>query len=191
VGVVGKPANDERTKVQADREVAARILAVELGLDSLVPVTVLRNMPPQADVDGETVGSAQVLWPGFKTALEAKLKASQCPGGEATSWPIALFDWLASNSDRHLANWGVIKMFDGSFRVVLIDHGHAFGGGGHGEFAEHHQGQELPPALLAQVEAFVSGQDQSRLYGVLSDEDVAHVYERASAVATEKQLILR
>jgi len=186
VGVVAKPGNDDKTRLQAHREVAARILAVELGLADLVPVTVLRSMPSGAECDAETMGSAQVLWPWFKIALETKFTARTCPGGAETSWPIAIFDWLAANGDRHLGNWGVLQPHGREPRVVLIDHGHAFDRGGPGEFANHHRGDEVPPGLLEQVAGFARSRDSSGLNEVLAGDAVERVFARADdLVATE------
>ncbi|HEV3072568.1 MAG TPA: hypothetical protein VGY76_14210 [Solirubrobacteraceae bacterium] len=191
VGVVAKPANDQRTSVQARREVAARVLAVELGLDALVPVTVLRSMPRNAEADAETEGSAQVLWPRFKTALENALNAGTCPGGSDVSWPIAVFDSLAANEDRHMGNWGVIDPVSGQKRVVLIDHGLAFATSSAGEFAGHHRGEEIPDALLLRVEEFVHSRRNSALHDVLDEVEATAVFERARVMLKTRQLDVR
>jgi hypothetical protein len=188
VGVVGKPARDDRTLKQVGREVAARVLAVELGFDELVPVTVMRNMPdgPEPEADA-TVGSAQLIWPLFEPAIQSKLNPSSCPGGEAASWRIAVFDWLVSNGDRHWDNWGVIKPLVGPPRAVLIDHGHAFEPGGLSEFISYHDGQPIPEELLRCVEAFVSNRDDSRLFDFLKEDEAAQVFDNAERVLVDRR----
>ncbi|MFI4992108.1 MAG: hypothetical protein ACHQCH_00635 [Solirubrobacterales bacterium] len=185
VGVAAKRAADEQMKIQARREVAAWVLATELAMPHLVPATVLRQVPAGDDPSGDQVeSSVQILWPRFKTALEGPTPASDCD--DDTSWPIAVFDLLAANTDRNDGNWGTIE---GLPRVALIDHGHAFAGtGSSSPFVARHMGTVLPANLREQVVRFHSGSGTSRLTEYLDAEACKGVFERAAKLAQEGTL---
>jgi hypothetical protein len=61
---------------RAKREVAAWLLAYELGIDRFVPATVLRKVPALPDATTMVCGSVQVLWPRFRTALDGAVSRS-------------------------------------------------------------------------------------------------------------------
>jgi hypothetical protein len=106
VGVAAKAGRTPEQLKRAKREVAAWLLAYELGIDRFVPATVLRKVPASHDATTMVHGSVQVLWPRFMTALDAGVGALDCP--EDVSWRVAVLDTLAANTDRNLGNWGVI-----------------------------------------------------------------------------------
>jgi hypothetical protein len=189
VGVVAKAGDNEQMMRQARREVAAWILAIELGLGHLVPATVLRRMPATSeDASPDTLeGSAQILWPRFRIALEETITPDACAAG--VSWPIAVFDLLLANTDRKEDNWGTI---DGLPRAVLIDHGHAFeAADSHSMFVDLHREAPVPEALLAQIKAFVTNRKDSRLQKLLDDEECNGVFSRATTVLKNATLTVR
>ncbi len=94
------------------REALAYDVAKQVGMEDLVPVTVVRT------VDGE-VGSIQAFVEGAKAA--SKLRGRL--GREEDRARIAVFDFIIGNSDRHEGNWMVHTKTN---RVTLIDHGLAF-----------------------------------------------------------------
>ncbi|MGD0455292.1 MAG: hypothetical protein ABSB69_17025 [Solirubrobacteraceae bacterium] len=188
VGVVAKLGNSEQMMRQARREVAAWLLAVELGLARLVPATVLRQIPTSGNPSTPTLeGSVQILWPRFRMALEDPIKPESC--SKAVSWPIAVFDLLLANTDRKADNWGTI---DGLPRAVLIDHGHAFeAADSQSVFVEIHRDQPVPRGLLRQIESFSAGQEHSRLRNVLDGTECDAVFDRASRILKHKTLTIR
>jgi hypothetical protein len=188
IGLAAKPGDSKQMMVQARREVAAWILALELGLPRLVPATVLRSIPA-LDSDSLTAaeGSAQILWPLFKPALADGITPELCAAD--VTWPIAVFDHLIANTDRHEANWGTI---DGMPRVVLIDHGHAFASNdSHSWFVDRHREEALPDALLDRIGRFVANRGGSRLPEVLDHAEHEAVFDRAAAIVNNAVLAVR
>jgi hypothetical protein len=186
IGVAAKPGDSAQMMTQARREVAAWILAVELGLAHLVPATVLRSIPPLESF-AASQGSAQILWPRFKPALADGLTPDRCP--EEASWPVAIFDLLIANTDRHEDNWGTI---DGLPRVVLIDHGHAFASSeSHSKFVDRHREEPIPIELLGRIEGFVASRGGSRLSDVLEGAESDAVFDRAGAIVKHRVLTVR
>jgi hypothetical protein len=186
VAVAAKAGGDQMQLKRAKREVAAWVLACELGLRGLVPATTLRSMPTTRGSDVLVSGSAQVLWPQFKTARVAEIGFDDCPH-EAT-WQIALFDSLCANTDRHEHNWGIMWELP---HVVLIDHGHAFGDPvTDSGFAQKHAGQTLPPELLRRLALFVAEPEESRLRGLLSERELTSVFSRAQRVLQDELLVV-
>jgi hypothetical protein len=188
IGVAAKPGDSAQMMKQARREVAAWILAVELGLSHLVPATVLRQIPTSEDSGpGGIEGSAQILWPRFKTALAEAITPDECSAD--VSWPIAILDLLIANTDRKEDNWGTI---DGLPRAVLIDHGHAFeSADSHSMFVDRHREEPVPTALLDQIEAFGLNRNNSRLPTVLDAEESEAVFDRAATVLQYATLTIR
>ncbi len=185
VATAAKAGTTPELLLRAKREVAAWILASELGFRRLVPATVLRKMPASTRASASEVeGSAQLLWPRFSTALDKGLTARYCP--DEVLWPIAVFDVLAANADRALGNWGVIEELP---HVVLIDHGHAFGGGtSDSEFASRLKDELLSPKLLSAVQRFADNKESSRLHGLLQGNEVQMLFDRASEILKSKKL---
>jgi hypothetical protein len=177
VGVVAKRAADGNMLTQAKREVAAWVLAMELGLSTLVPTTVLRQVPETDDVTGGYVeASVQVLWPRFTTAAQDSLACAQC--SDELSWSVAVFDILAANTDRNDGNWGTIE---GLPRVALVDHGHAFqGDDSNSPFVERHRGEDIPPDLISCVEQLHANEAASRLTQFLDVPVCQGVFARAA-----------
>jgi hypothetical protein len=103
VGVAAKAGGTPEQLKRARREVAAWLLAYELGIDRFVPATVLRKVPGSPGATTMVCGSVQVLWPRFRTALDAGVEAFACP--EDVSWRVAVLDTLAANTDRNPGNW--------------------------------------------------------------------------------------
>jgi len=179
VAVAAKVGTDARQMARAKREVAAWRLACELDLHELVPATVLREMPATLGSADVCEGSAQVLWPRFSTANEKGLDPSVCH--EDVSWPIAVFDALAANTDRNEHNWGVI---DEEPHIVLIDHGHAFeAAASDSGFTLRHKDQAVPQALLAKVANFAADPAQSKIADLLTEDELSRLFSRAQLIA--------
>ena len=184
VAVAAKAGGDAMQMKRAKREVAAWRLACELDLHELVPATVLRDMPSALGSINRVQGSAQVLWPRFSTANSKGLDALACEA--EVSWPIALFDTLAANTDRNEHNWGVI---DEEPHIVLIDHGHAFEAPpADSPFALRHKDQPVPDLLLAKVEAFAADPATSKIHGLLTDDELSRVFSRAHLIIHDRVL---
>jgi hypothetical protein len=102
------------------------------------------------------------------------------------SWPIGVFDALAANTDRNEHNWGVI---DDMPHIVLIDHGHAFEAQATDSgFATRHRDEALPSDILKAVEAFAADPAESRLCGLLAEDELARVFSRADAIRRDGKL---
>ena len=152
------------------------MLACETALEWLVPTTVLRQIPIPAG--GTVEGSAQVMWPQFNGALQAKVTPADC--SDDIAWPIALFDLLVAHNDRKDDNWGVI---DALPRAVLIDNGHAFGNPTtNSPFCARFQGQQIPPDYVARLQPFRNGATTSRLWEFLPDAEMRALLARADAL---------
>ena len=188
VGVVAKVGDSDQMMRQARREVAAWVLAIELGLPHLVPATVLRRIPSSREAPADTLeGSAQILWPRFRLALVEGITPESCT--TEVSWPIAIFDLLIANTDRKEDNWGTI---DGLPRAVLIDHGHAFEApDSHSMFVDLHREEPVPQTLLGQIKVFEANRDNSRLSGFLDEEECAAVFNRAATILKSETLTSR
>jgi hypothetical protein len=186
VAVAAKAGADEEMLRRVRREVAAWVLAAELGFHWLVPTTVLRRMPTAINDSTEVDGSVQILWPQFSTALDKRIDASYID--DVHAWPVALFDTFAGNTDRSSDNWGQVKELP---HAVLIDHGHAFGESSTtSEFALRLKDQPLSPQLSSTVERFLAQRDASRLPDLLTESETESVYRRATAVADAKTLYI-
>ena len=184
VAVAAKAGADDEMLRRARREVAAWILAADLGFPWLVPTTVLRTIPTSITEPEEVEGSVQILWPQFSTALDRRIDASYVD--EVHAWPVALFDALAANTDRALDNWGTVKDIG---NAVLIDHGHAFAGDEtDSEFVRMLSGEPLSPTLQLALERLIAHRSKSRLSTVLDEIEVDGVFRRAEDVANAKQL---
>lgn len=184
VAVAAKVGTDTLQMTRARREVAAWRLACELDLHELVPATVLREMPTSLGSSDVCEGSAQVLWPRFSTAHDKGLDPNVC--SDNVSWPIAVFDTLAANTDRNEHNWGVI---DEEPHIVLIDHGHAFEAqSSDSRFALRHKDQPVPDALLAKVDAFAADPAQSKIVDLLTEDELSRVFSRAQLIVADRVL---
>lgn len=186
VAVAAKVGDGEQMVRQARREVAAWVLAIELKMEHLVPATVLRAIPA---LDGDEIleGSAQILWPRFKSAIDDGLTPESCEG--ETSWPIAIFDMLLVNTDRKEDNWGTV---DGMPRVVLIDHGHAFEAvDSHSLFVDMHRDEAIPGDLLSSIRVFEANRSASRLWRILQKGECEAVFDRAAAILKHGTLTIR
>lgn len=173
VGVAAKPAHDPDSTTQAANEVAASIVARELGVADLVPLTVYRQVPdPSGD---EVQGSVQVLWPRFELA-QGHFTHVECP--DDVAWRIALFDAIIANTDRNDGNWGALGALP---YAVMIDHGHCFTKAPNctSPFFTARQGQQIPDELVENARRFCGNAGESRLKGVLADQYVQETVHRA------------
>jgi hypothetical protein len=99
------------------REVASGELAEILGMDDLVPASVIR------DIDGEE-GSMQEMVENATTARRVYSDEEKFDG-EHDLARAAAFDYVIYNTDRHDNNWMVEKK-EGSSKLRLIDNGLSF-----------------------------------------------------------------
>jgi phage portal protein BeeE len=114
---VFKPASGEeaglRDNIKAGtyykREAVAYNIAKSVGMDDLVPETVIR------DVDGKQ-GSCQKFVDKAEVAFRSGDKKWD---GQEDSARIAAYDFITGNLDRHEGNWLVQK----NGKIALIDHG--------------------------------------------------------------------
>jgi hypothetical protein len=187
VGVVAKVGDTQPMLRQARREVAAWVLACELEMAQFVPATVMRAVPHSADGEQsapEVEGSAQVLWPRFRVALEEDITPESC--APEVSWPIAILDLLMANTDRKEDNWGTI---DGLPRAVLIDHGHAFEArDSHSLFVDLHREEAVPQSWIEKIASFVAQKHTSHLREHLDGNEYEAVFDRAETILNHQAL---
>jgi hypothetical protein len=166
VGALAKPASTapEDGAAMVRHEVAAWVIARDLGWPDLVATTVLRVIDVLPDQD-ETEASVQVLWPGFQ------VDADRSQFSEEDIWRAAVFDTLIRHADR-THNWGAVTQH-GTPRLKLIDHGYAFRATRpfQSSFAQDKAGQPLPDELSETVERFL-GTCQDGPLADLLEEDV-------------------
>jgi hypothetical protein len=95
------------------REVAAYEVAKVIGLDDLVPVTVMHT----AHNSGQ-IGSMQEFCPDAEVAR--KLEGEAPYDGKRDGARAVVFDFIMGNTDRHSKNW----MIDKTGKIRLIDNGY-------------------------------------------------------------------
>lgn len=108
-----KPRREVPAGQDAEREVAAYKVAKLVGMDDLVPETIIRK------VDGER-GSLQSWVTG-----ELAANSLNQYDGEKDAARAAAFDYVIGNSDRHKYNW-MVSGTGGNEKLHLIDHGLTF-----------------------------------------------------------------
>ena len=189
VVAVAKPDLGGTSSAQIRSEVAACLLARELGWADLVPATVLRSAV-ELEPGGRVADcSVQVAWATFRTAFDIPKQAVDCVPSEA--WRVAVFDVLIRNSDRKPDNWGQIGDSD---VVRLFDHGNAHvpppRGGFSSDFFECYKGQDIPEELLRALVGFTTQRDQrgTRLDEVLDPAAVDAVFHRAQRLVEDRTL---
>ena len=120
---VFKPQDGEYEGLRRDipgdyylREAAASEVAEIVGMDDIVPPVVIR------EIDGRIGSVHEYRNDTLEPAKYRDWALNEVETGEKQR--VAAFDYLIGNEDRHGGNWLIEK--DGS-RIVLIDHGLAFG----------------------------------------------------------------
>lgn len=121
VGVLLKPEDAlAEGPAMVRREVAAWLLARELGWPDLVAATVLRQIDSPTSPGSWVHASVQVLWPDNSPGMPI----SSFPAEDITR--AAVFDVLVKQSDRAGGNWLGVPSDPSATRLKLIDHGYAF-----------------------------------------------------------------
>lgn len=100
-------------RLDAEREVGAWQVAKLVGLEDIVPPSVVRSI-------GGEKGVMMKFWDG-KLAKSFK-DDKEAYDGDQDLHRAAMFDYVIGNTDRHMGNWLV-----GNGKLQLIDHGFSFG----------------------------------------------------------------
>jgi hypothetical protein len=157
-------------------EIAAYELDRLLHLD-MVPPTVERQL------DGNT-GAAQ-LW----VENVSDMQSDESPGdGRRADWDnqlarMMLFDALIGNRDRNKAN----TLRDGSWNLVLIDHGQAFGS----DTKLYYKLTRIDKDLWAKIESLTPAQVDTALRDFVSDAERKAIFERREKIRAENKQLLR
>lgn len=165
------------------REVAAYVLAGALGWP-LVPVTVRREEGPHGP------GSVQHFVDHDPDHHYFWLLEHGGEGILAQLRRMVVFDLLANNADRKASH---VLLAEGD-RILLVDHGVCFAAEPKlRTVAWHFAGEPVPEAersaVVALAERLREGQDPAgRLAGLLSDEELAALADRAELVAGLREL---
>lgn len=146
VGVIAKPVDESPGGPELPRrEVAAWVLARDLGWQDLIATTVLRNIPSQKNAGRETEASLQVVWP----INERGADLAQVPDDDV--WRAGVIDAVIVHGDRHNANYLSVPPASSGVppRLKLVDHGYAFTAGDTGSpFYLVKRGQRVPDPVL-------------------------------------------
>jgi hypothetical protein len=144
------------------REVAAWVIARELGFADMVACTVLRDDAPLTG-GGQGAASLQVVWP------EPVFPDYPGPYSDDDRWRAAIFDGVIAHSDRGGHNWLGVDDAAGQRRLKLVDHGYAFDlqGALSSTFYAEFQGQAIPGqhvAALQRCQALRQGKQLQSLF---------------------------
>jgi hypothetical protein len=181
-GVFGPARDNIPLKGEPEREAGAWQVAKVVGMQDLVPPTVVR------EVDGKA--ASLQLWTGGRQA-----EAAGNPfDGMQDRARVAAFDYVIGNEDRHKGNW----LVDNEGKIHLIDHGLSFPQGQwnakfNSKFVRRMAEQEdiseqYKPKVQGQV--FSENQEKivSALKGVgLGQDEIRGVKERIANMAAAKE----
>ena len=176
IGVLVKPEdtiNDGPRLVR--REVAAWVLARELGWPEIMSVTALRAVE-SPDTGAEVQASVQVLWPDVQPDADA--------GGfsDEDTTRAAVFDFVVGHSDRGGHNWLALPGGGHPPQLKLIDHGYAFPDGidaPNSTFFVMHEGDQLAEETIRTLGRLDDPRMGLALAGLLTQSEMAAVHERA------------
>lgn len=179
VSALAKPASgvaDDIGERVVRSEVGAYLVAREMGFTDLVPVTVYRTIPTSSSA--EDPAAVQVLVP----EVDPDLSVEGAGVPEHDLIRAAVLDYIIWNSDRGGHNWLVTRgQFDHP-RIILIDHGLAFGFDKR-EFAstffEMMEGRALPPGILEALERLVAVAHETELAEILPRSAFRGALQRA------------
>jgi hypothetical protein len=168
--------------VAVRREIAAWLIARELGWARLVAPTVLRTMSPPGG-GAESEASLQVIWPEPLTGT-AELAAFD----HFDVWRAAVFDVAGQNTDRNQNNWmGMGPDIHGALHLKLVDHAHAFEAWPVNSPLVAFVGAGSAPATVRDEITVGLNRWPDELIGLVGDAAEA-VRERLSAVVTGSRL---
>jgi hypothetical protein len=191
--VIAKPADSELNQTMARREVAAWVVARELGWPDLVAATVLRDFE-FPDLRGEA--SVQIVWgtlsdddrlapprPVSDYAPEDRLRG-------------AVFDAIVLQADRGGNNRLSLPEPDGGCRLALIDHGYSFqttgsfGSDLHAHVAGSSQPEdELPGSIIDALDRLAQPRAERVLRDLLRDGEYEGMVDRVTRMRTERVLL--
>lgn len=140
-----------RAGTYADREAAMYALDVELGGETVVPPTVVRDVALRRRGGQTTRGSLQLFNPDARDARRMTSRVETAARrGQLDSNPslrrMALLDLIAGNDDRHIGNY-MVRVGE-PLRFVAIDNGLTFAEGRAGRFLFAAPIETVPRALL-------------------------------------------
>jgi hypothetical protein len=187
IGTLGKPEDEAPAAGSSRREVAAWILARDLGWPDLVAPTVLRRLPSQKNLGTVTDWSLQVIWPTNERGPSLdKLN-------EHDLWRAAIFDALVVHGDRHAANYLAVPptaTVGVQPRLKLIDHGHAFTANDSASpFYVGRKGQKVPDDCLMALDGCLA-KYPGDLKALLEQRELDSLFARLTSVANTKTLAL-
>jgi hypothetical protein len=153
IGTLGKPEDEAPAPGSSRREVAAWILARDLGWPDLVAASVFRKLPSQKVPGTETDWSLQIVWPANERGPSLdKFAASDVIRA-------AIFDALVVHGDRHGGNYLAVPPLSSGVqpRLKLVDHGSAFTAAETASpFYQAHKGLDMPDSCLKAIEGCLS-----------------------------------
>lgn len=163
-------------------EGAAYMVARQLGLAWLVPVTMVRKINL---AKGEVRLAALQLWrsPGDEGRLD------EFPEEEVTA--AAVFDYLIEQGDRDGRNWMTLRDRSGPPHLLLFDNGCAFGGRGwplKSTFYELRRRHQLDGRMLAALQRLRDRQFGEALATLLPRELIGELLERAERLIDGRRL---
>lgn len=182
--VLAKLGTNDALLADAKREVAAVIVARTLRWADLVPATVLREIPDPST--GERVPAAiSVWWQDSEWLYEGPLDHAQ-------TLRAAAFDALVAHQDRNKNNWLVAPSTEDR-RLVLIDHGRAFGRDGSWNINSHwfqqHTGQTMPDEIRNALRSFSQRASHESLSKYLEPEVIDRLVNRATSLSHQGSLV--
>lgn len=182
VHCIAKPT-DEVAALECNFEVAAWIVARDLGWPDLVATTVFREMPSQRSA-GKTAASLQVVWPRNDRGPDLG------SFDDDERWRAAIFDGLVAHTDRNDGNYlGVPAAAAGvRSRLKLVDHGIAFTGGeSNSRLYTDKRGQAIPEKHLQAIQHWRSGH-MEELSPYLQPDHRKAIADRADKMLQSKSL---
>ncbi len=181
---VVKPAQGQADGEEMCRnEVAAWVIARELGWLDLVSVTVLRDI--DLPTGGSSCASVQLLWPYTEFCPDiARFR-------DVDVWRVAILDFLVAQSDRVGNNWLGAVDSGGQLQVHLVDHGYSFecqGRPAASAWTKAKCGQPVPEALLNALHELQGSAARGELERLLKTEAVTRFRRRLDEIVSTGRL---
>lgn len=186
VHVVVKPADGVDASEDPDRlinnEIAAWALAKQLGWQRLLPATVDRTL-----VNPHTSNRVRAALVVFFPSTDWMPSVTDLSTDETLK--ASAFDHLIGQTDRGGNNWMGAPAGPGH-QLLLIDHAYAFGArpGTASSFKDHHRGQDLGDAILADLQELVARGASEELSGLLPRDEVTAMLDRATELLSSRRL---
>jgi hypothetical protein len=191
VGVLAKPEDAPglpTAPAMVRREVAAWIIARNLGWIDLVSGSVLRLIPSPTG-GGDVYASLHILWPNSVPDVDA-------PFSDDDVWRAAIFDAVVGQTDRAGHNWLALPDPAGGtavpIRLVLVDHGNSLQPGifpPSSTFYTRRAGQKIPDEHLEALEQLLA-RLPGDLTGLVDAAEAAGVTDRVETLLNKRVLQL-